>query len=430
MWKYKCKSIFFSLLGAFAVGCLIAMFAGQNEVYQQLMKDTLPAAVLAQLQQTPILWYIAGGLGIAGLLNVFLIGSLLSTYLSGGMFLFMLFVIMIPDVAILIGILALPVMLAVSLYGWISLRTGIRASLKKASITGDDEIVRIYQIHHPLNTEYKKLGTEVRKTVQKINLAYALGLAALASVMFFVNNIFLVGILFVAMIFSFQYLSRIRQNAFASISALLVNDCDPEACASALIYYGEKRNGHYHLANRALFAQCLIYLNEPDLAQNVLISFPRSSQANLMAYWSLMGYCYYLLKDENGLNRAKTALENIRPNMGAMGMMVKSEELASLENKIRLMQGDFNTCKKYYLSLLQRSPTRLQKADSDYYIALISFVQEDYDLARMYFEKTVQIGNRLYFVHNAKNYLAKIEKTKDPSQTIYALSQGEDQPQE
>lgn len=97
--------------------------------------------------------------------------------------------------------------------------------------------------------------------------------------------------------------------------------------------------------------------------------------------------------------------------MGAMGMMVKSEEMASLENKINLMHSDFNTCKKYYLNLLKRSMTNLQKSDCEYYIALISFVQQDYVIAKMYFEKVLQTGNKLYFVRNAKNYLNKIEES-------------------
>ena len=58
-----------------------------------------------------------------------------------------------------------------------------------------------------------------------------------------------------------------------------------------------------------------------------------------------------------------------------------------------------------------------QQVDSCYYIALISFVEEDYKLARMYFEKVVEIGNRMYFVEKAKNYLEKIDKI-NPETTI------------
>ena len=91
--------------------------------------------------------------------------------------------------------------------------------------------------------------------------------------------------------------------------------------------------------------------------------------------------------------------------------------MAAIENKIHLMDGEFNTCKKYYLQGLQRANFAFQQVDSCYYIALISFVEEDYKLARMYFEKVVELGNRMYFVEKAKNYLEKIDKI-NPETTI------------
>lgn len=413
------------LLGAFCVGFLLTIFASRNDVFQQLLSQTLPPEALAQMQAHPIWLGLAGGLGISGLINVFLIGNLLSSYYNGFMFVFMLVVIMVPDMAIMAGIVTMPFFLIACLYGWISLSAKIRKELKAAGITGDNEIVELYQQKHPLNPAYEAMALETRKTVNKINLAYGLGLVAIFCVLFFLDNLFLDMVLIALCLWAFQYLARLRSHCFAAISSLLLDQCDPEACASALIYFGRKGK-KYKLSNRALFAQCLIYLNEPELAQDVLIEFPKSTPNNLMAYWSLRGYIDYLLKDEDGLVHCQQEMQKIRPNMGPMGLMIKTNELAALENKINLMHGEFNTCKKYYLNLLRQSPTNLQKADCDYYIALISFVQEDYELAKMYFEKTLQVGNRLYFVRNARNYLDKIEHTADPNQTIYALNQGDD----
>ena len=116
-----------------------------------------------------------------------------------------------------------------------------------------------------------------------------------------------------------------------------------------------------------------------------------------------------MLKDEEALNRCKEEAQSVRLNYGRAGVMIQSEEMASIENKIHLMDGDFNTCKKYYLQGLQRARFAFQQDDSCYYIALISFVEEDYKLARMYFEKVIEIGNRMYFVEKAKSYLEKID---------------------
>lgn len=410
MWKYRCQSQFFTLIGSFIAGFLMAMLFRSNTMFQQILSESLPPDALAMVAGNPILINISAGLGFAGLVNIFMIGSLLSTYYSGAMLLFMFAVLMLPEYAILIGIFSLPVMLAVTLYGWISLKMSTRNALSRAKISGDDEIVRIYLLHHALDPKYEALALDTRKTVLRINVAYTLGLVAIFCALFFLNNLLISMLLVIICVAAFQYLARLRAGCFNSISMLLIQKCDPEACMSALLYYA-KHGDHYRLKNRALIAQCLIYLNEPELAQDVLISFPRSTPNNLMAYNSLMGYIYYMLKDESGLVRCRDALAQIRPQMGAMGLMVKSEELAALENKINLMHGDFNACKKYYLGLLKRSSTNLQKADCDYYIALISFVQEDYVVAKMYFERTVQIANRLYFVTNAKNYLEKIEQS-------------------
>lgn len=423
MWKYKCKSQFFVLLGAFIVGFLLSMFVSGSDSFLATIEQTLPDAeeVVSVFQSNPFLVGISGGLGAAGIVNVFLLGNLIASYFAGGSFILLLVLFMFPGYAIAAGIMLVPVSAIVFLYGWISLVMGNRNMLRRANISGgDDEIVRIYLLHHTLDEQYKAIADETKKTIFKINLAYTLGLVAIFCALFFINNLWLSLIAIFVCMFAFQYLSRIRANAFASISNLLYQDCNPEACMSALIYYGKRKN-HYKLPNRALAAQCLIYMNDPSLAQDVLISFPRSNPTNILAYWSLMGYCYYLLKDENGVARCKEELEKTKPAMGAMGMMVKSEEVNACENKIRLMQGDFNTCKKYYLDLLKRSNTRLQKADCDYYIALISFVQEDYVIARQYFENTIRNGNKLYFVANARHYLNKIDAAEQNFQTVSQL---------
>ena len=159
-----------------------------------------------------------------------------------------------------------------------------------------------------------------------------------------------------------------------------------------------------------MLAQCLINLNDAELAQDVLISYPRKDASSSLQYWSLMSYIYYMLKDEEALSRCKEEAQNIRLHYGRAGVMIQSEEMAAIENKIHLMDGDLNTCKKYYLQGLQRANFPFQQVDSCYYIALISFVEEDYKLARLYFEKVLELGNRMYFVKKAKNYLDKIEK--------------------
>lgn len=409
MWKYRCKSQLISLICSFAIGVLLMVLTLGDMNYTEYIAEVMPSEVVGVFESNPYLIYLGGGMLIAGLCNVFLIGNMLSNQFGVSTFVIFLILMMAPSYVIMIGVYTVPVMFVVSLYGYISLRMKDRGMLRAKNITNDDELVRIYTIHHPLQEEYRQMAKDARKQIRKVTWIYALGIVAVFCVMFFIDNIFLIIIAVFLYMMAFQYLARLRQQAFAPISNLLYEKCNPEACMSALIYYSQ-RGKHYKLTNQALMANCLIYMDDPSLAQDILITYPRGSSNNAMTYWSLMGYIYYLLKDEAGLYRCKEEIAKIRVSFGSMSIMYKTAEQAAIENKIQLMNRDFNACKQYYLNQLKGARTTLQKADCSYYIALISFVQEDYPIARMYFEKTIQLGNKIYFVRNARNYLDKINQ--------------------
>ena len=40
---------------------------------------------------------------------------------------------------------------------------------------------------------------------------------------------------------------------------------------------------------------------------------------------------------------------------------------------------------------------------------MISFVEQDYSLASMYFEKVISLGNKMAFVQKAKHFQSKID---------------------
>lgn len=410
MWKYQCKNQIISLLCAFALGVLLMAVTLNGTNYIDYIAEVVPNDIVKVFESNPLLIYIGGGLITAGLCNVFLIGNILSSQFGISTFVIFLILMMVPNYAIMIGVYTAPIMLIVSIYGYLSLKMKDRGLLKARNLSSDDEIIRIYTIHHPLQEEYKEMALSIRKQIRKIMWIYLLGIVAVFCVMFLIDNIFIVIIAVFAYMMCFQYLARYRSQCFMPIANLLYQKCDPEACMSALIYYSERRNNHYKLTNRALMANCMIYLDDPSLAQDILITFPRGNATNNLMYWSLMAYTYYLLKDEAGLYRCKEEIAGIKVGFGNMSLMYKTSEQNAIENKIRLMNRDFNACKQYYLSVLQAATNNLQKADAEYYIALISYVQEDFPVARLYFQRTIQIGNKLYFVRNARNYLDKINQ--------------------
>ena len=421
MWKYRCKSHLISLIVAFAVGVglSVIVFSSGIDISSDIFSSSLsslPGAdtqaidqVLKYLQNNMWILYMGDGLLISGIINVIYIGQYLTVRFNISPWIVMCIIFFLPEYMIYIGtILVIPAFI-VCIYGMLSLRSSISKERREFNFSSDDELVRMYEIHHKLDESYKELAKSCRKNVRKLTSIYALGIVALFVILFVVNNIMLLAVLLMFYLFAFNLVLRYRAVSLLPITKLLYEDCNPEACASAIIYYSTNRKGHTRLTQHTLLAQCLIYLNDPELAQDVLISYPRKDAASSLQYWSLMSYIDYMLKDEEALNRCKEEAQSVRLNYGRAGVMIQSEEMASIENKIHLMDGDFNTCKKYYLQGLQRAHFAFQQVDSCYYIALISFVEEDYKLARMYFEKVIEIGNRMYFVEKAKSYLEKID---------------------
>lgn len=366
--------------------------------------------VLAYLQNNMWILYLGDALLISGIINIIYIGQYVTARFNISPWIIMFLIFFLPEYMIYIGTLLVIPAFIVCIYGMLSLRSSISKERREFNFSNDDELVRMYKIHHNLDESYKELAKTCRKNVRKLNGIYALGIVALLVILILINNMLLLAVLLMFYLFAFNLVLRYRAVSLLPITRLLYEDCDPEACASAIIYYCTNSKGHTRLKQHTLLAQCLIYLNDPELAQDVLISYPRKDAASSLQYWSLMSYIDYMLKDEDGLSRCKEEAQSIRLHYGRAGIMIQSEEMAAIENKIHLMDGDFNTCKKYYLQGLQRANFPFQQVDSCYYIALISFVEEDYKLARMYFEKVLEIGNRMYFVEKAKNYLAKIDK--------------------
>ena len=366
--------------------------------------------VLAYLQNNMWILYLGDALLISGIINIIYIGQYVTARFNISPWIIMFLIFFLPEYMIYIGTLLVIPAFIVCIYGMLSLRSSISKERREFNFSNDDELVRMYKIHHNLDESYKELAKTCRKNVRKLNGIYALGIVALLVILIMINNMLLLAVLLMFYLFAFNLVLRYRAVSLLPITRLLYEDCDPEACASAIIYYCTNSKGHTRLKQHTLLAQCLIYLNDPELAQDVLISYPRKDAASSLQYWSLMSYIDYMLKDEDGLSRCKEEAQSIRLHYGRAGIMIQSEEMAAIENKIHLMDGDFNTCKKYYLQGLQRANFPFQQVDSCYYIALISFVEEDYKLARMYFEKVLEIGNRMYFVEKAKNYLAKIDK--------------------
>lgn len=406
MWKYRCKSQLITLLVAFGLGAVLSLFTWKSNLgfYQSVLSEEM----FEMISGNQILICISGGLGIAGFANVFLISRLLMSQFNLSPIIIFFALFLFPDYILIAGVIMVIPMLIASIYGMISLKYDISRESANQKLASQQELVRIYSIHHKLDESVKPLAEACRKNVDKMTYLYILGLVAIACIIIFVDNYLIWMVALFGFMYIFNVLLRYRAQSVMPINALLYDKCDPEACASAIIYFSTKR-GKIKIKNQILMAQCLIYLDDPQLAQDFLITYPRKDASSSLTYWSLMAYINYLLKDEDALHRCKEEAGKIRLGMGQTGVMIQSAEQASIQNKIDLMDGEFNTCKKFYLQVLQQSQFNFQIVDASYYIALISFVEEDYVVAQVYFNKVLQLGNKTCFVKKAQHYQDQID---------------------
>lgn len=414
MWKYQSKSLFISLCIAFVTG-FVFMYISLS-MNMDIYASLLPEQVLEYVYANKVMTYIYSGFIFAGIVNVIRLSQLAMNQWNISPFIFLLLMFVFPDWVVLIGaLLVIPVVIA-CIYGMISLRRQQSGQFTTKHFQNDDEFVRIYTMHYPLQEKVKPIADECKKNRYLVNLVYVLGIIAILCTTFLVNNLMIMFVLLGVYFFAFQYIVRYRHDLTIPMLSLLYDQCDPQACASALIYYS-KQGRHYHLQQRTVLAQCLIYMDEPEMAQDVMVAYARKDRPSNLLYWSIMSYIYYLLKDETSLERCKEEIENIRIGRASAGVIVLDKELKAVNNKINLMNGELNQCKKYYLEATRGAVFPYQSVDASYYIGLISFVQQDYMVAKFYFERVVALGNKMSFVQKAKKYLDKLNEM-DLDETI------------
>lgn len=406
MWRYRCKTHLISMVIGFVVGCILAFIALSQ--HMSVYASLYPSELLTFIQQNPVIFYASSGLTIAGIINIIRLMELASEKWNISPFLLILVMVFVPEVFLIVGTLLVLPVVVICVVGMVQLKWGKNGSFESGKMSPDEELVRMIALHHPLHEDVKELADTCRKNDRRIQFTYYLGLVAILFVIFLVSNIWLLIVTFLIFFFAFNILFRYRSSNTLPIVSLLYDQCDPERCVSAIIYYST-HGKKVHLKMHTLLAQCLIYMDEPELAQDILARFPKKDKGNVIQYWTLMSYIYYLMKDEKSIERCKEELSKVSSRgMTMTGIGFTGQEMASVQNKLDLMNGELNTSRKYYLRNLQMAHFAFQQVDASYYIGLISFVEKDYPLADVYFKRVVAMGNTMNLVAKAQGYLDKL----------------------
>ena len=160
-------------------------------------------------------------------------------------------------------------------------------------------------------------------------------------------------------------------------------------------------------------AQCMIYLNDPHLAIDVLATSSQGRGSYIFAYHSLMAYAYYQLGDRSMVKYHYDECEKAGGNAkNGPIQIIKKQCLEGIQNKLDLMDQNFSSCQKYYEQALPTTGFEFQKVDFKYYLGLIAFVERDLDEAESQFNYVIQHGGSIYYVDKAKTFVDTITKAQ------------------
>lgn len=423
MWKYQCKKHLVILLLTLVFGAvLFGPMAYQREYIDTLIRQSVPVEMAAEFMKTEWVYYLLGALTISGLAN----GLMILTYVVQRFhipFFIVFFLLMLGGIPIIemIGTICVIPAIFVCIYGMLTIpNRGKRKEFVKDKVTNVAEVERVYRLHHAYLSEYESLGKKIAGAHLKMNLLYAVGLVAVILVILYVEDILIV---FLAMMMysalCFQ-LTRRKQQALQPIISLLYDECNPQACASAIFAYAKQSRRKRSFPMPQHLAQCMIYLNDPHLAIDVLAINPQNRGSFIFAYHSLMAYAYYQLGDSSMVKYHYDECEKAGQKVSNGPIqMIKTQCLEGIQNKLDLMNQDFERSRSFYEKAMPSVGFEFQRVDFKYYLGLIAFVEKDLVEAERCFRYVIEHGGSIYYVEKAQSFMQTIEAAMAAQEAEY-----------
>lgn len=405
MWKFQCKKCLMLIGAAFIIGALVFNSGGKQGILQ--VRELLDNSSLLSEAYWP---YVIAGIQIAGLANGVIIILFIFQKFNLPFFMVFLLIYLLNPYIVLVGTYALIPMVAVYIFGWITMPN--RANHKnfaKGASSSVAEVERVFRLHHEYDAQYESLADKAWKSTLQLNIAYAIGLVVLFVIFLYVDDflIMMLTVLLYGLVF-FQ-LSRKKVQALKPIIALLYDDCNPTACASAIFALAKKSHKKKGFPLPQHLAQCMVYVDDPHLAIDVLVTCSRNSSF-AFPYNSLMAYAYYQLGDLSMVRHHYEECEKApAKGMNSPLAVMKAQCLEGIQNKIDLMEKDFDKAIEYYKKALPGVGFEFQRVDFKYYMGLISFVERDISRAQEHFSYVIEHGGTIYYVQKAKDFLKLLE---------------------
>ncbi len=418
MWKYECKRhLTYVVVGAIIGALIFGTLGWQRDFFLELFLSTADQMGIADAQSivTPSMFYLVGAIFVGGLVNGMLLFFQFVNRFHINPLVVMLIFMMGSEVIVGIGVFLLIPAIIVCIYGWLTIpNRKQQKELHKNAVTTVKEAERVYRLHHVYDVKSEEYATSAWNIIRRVNILYFIGVIAFLLLILYVENFGIVMVGGVIFMMLFYQLTKYKNTALQPIISLLYDQCDPEACASAIFALARKSHKKKNFPLTQQLAQALIYLNDPHLAVDVLVTAPQSRNISIYPYHTLMAYAYYQLGDEGMVKHHYSECEknkDSRPNSPAA--MFCNQALASIQNKIDIMDQDFSKAKAFYEQTLETSPLQFQLVDAHYYLGLIAFVEHDLYEAERHFIYVQEHGNKMYFKNKTESFIETIQSVKE-----------------
>ena len=242
MWKYECKRHLLYLLISAAAGAVLFGITIDDSFIKEItsLYDWMP--IEAARQAYELRWAVGGLVG-AALVNGLLLARYLISYFNISPMVVLLVILLASSVfqfLMIAGLLLLIPTVLVCLYGMLTVRSSAAKNFRSLPSGDGNEVERIYRLHHPFKEDVASLATKCRKESDRWTLIYFLGLIALMCLLLIIPSFALMMLIVMGYALLSVYVFRLRAQSVVPINSLLFDQCDPLACASAILCFSRR----------------------------------------------------------------------------------------------------------------------------------------------------------------------------------------------
>lgn len=354
MWKYECKKhLIYTLIATVAGAILFGVFGFGKEAILlalQSVEETtgMAANEYAYFVENSLYLALFGAFYIGGFVNGLLLVFALNRRFQLNYIIILALFLLGGDLILLAGSLLLIPTIIVCLYGMLTIpNRKERSKLKEAQISSTDELKRNFELHYTMDAYGEKVGKEAAGNIIKIAILNALAIGIYLMVIVYVASTMVVLVAGAILMMLLFLINQMHAKAMAPVVNLLYDQCQPQACASAIFAIAKKLHRKKSLPLAIQFAESMLYLNDPHLCIDALSMQKMQKGHAFITYHTLMAEAYYLLGDQMMVKSHYEQVEEMKEH-SAINPLLVQQVLETIQNRLHMMNQDFESVRRYY----------------------------------------------------------------------------------